>query len=181
MMDKLEAINVRYARWRNAWIDTSPNDMPEQLKTIGELIDMVNAVKDDRDLYRELFYVKVSVSDRVETQMEHYNILAQAVILCDSTDPNNPVMDGNLYREAMAIITAEEIDKQNWDNCSIQDIADAWDVSIEQVKMDLLSGRKLPDNIRGLALNDNETIIFQKRVDDDLKGQEDEFISNNNP
>jgi hypothetical protein len=71
--------------------------------------------------------------------------------------------------------------KQNWDNCSMQDIADAWDVSTEQVKMDLLSGRKLPDNIRGLALNDNETIIFQKRVDDDLKGQEDEFISNNNP
>lgn len=45
-------------------------------------------------------YLKQTIT-ALEAKLEK---VGQAIILCDSTDPNNPVMDGNLYRKAIVIL-----------------------------------------------------------------------------
>lgn len=50
----------------------------------------------------------------------------------------------------------------SWRDCTIQELADAWGVSVEQVKVDIIEGRALPDDFRGSC--DHDVITFQRRT-----------------
>ena len=55
------------------------------------------------------------------------------------------------------------VKEAEWFNCEARELADAWGVSVEQMKIDLLHGRAMPDGFRGIALPDNDTLVFQKK------------------
>jgi len=40
------------------------------------------------------------MNDDITLTQECYNILAQAIVLADSTDPDNIILDGRLWRKA---------------------------------------------------------------------------------
>ncbi len=46
-------------------------------------------------------------ADRIVELEKLNSTLGQAVVLCDSTDPDNPVMDGKFYAKAMKALEAD--------------------------------------------------------------------------
>lgn len=52
-----------------------------------------------------LIRVKIERINKLEAQISVYG---QAIVLCDSTDPDNPVMSGELYRKAMKLLELDD-------------------------------------------------------------------------
>jgi hypothetical protein len=62
-------------------------------------------IRDQHIMARERIIGRLTKENR---ELKEINMtLGQAVALCDSTDPDNPVMDGNLYREAMKALETD--------------------------------------------------------------------------
>ena len=93
MMSKLLEQNKGKLHWLEMGIPyaESPDKNPNAM-----VFDLAMLWKDVEPLLKRIAELEAEIS-----------VYGQAIALCDSTDPNNPVMDGDLYRKAMALLNKD--------------------------------------------------------------------------